>query len=117
MGQGPGNPRKAQRLLYVEECSLSGQLLKSLSDETLLRCKSIDGLSRPKQKDISLLRKWIVRLDLGGGCGFIGRDLGPLYPKVYDNQFKRDLILIGDREGEDNAFTRLLTGPVFYAFD
>lgn len=25
--------------------------------------------------------------------------------------------MIGDREGEDDALTRLLTGPVFYAFD
>jgi hypothetical protein len=90
---------------------------ESLSDETLLRYRAIDGLSRPKHKDISLLRKWIVRLDLGGGCGFIGRDLGPLYPKVYDNEFKGDHIMIGGREGENDALTWLLTGPVFYAFD
>jgi hypothetical protein len=56
-------------------------------------------------------------LDLGGGCGFIGRDLGPLYPKVYDDEFKEDLIMIRDRGSEGDAFTQLLTGPIFYTFD
>lgn len=58
-----------------------------------------------------------MRLDLGGGCGFTGRDLGPLYPKVYDDEFEGDLMMIGDRSGEDDGLTRLLMGPVFYAFD
>jgi hypothetical protein len=66
---------------------------------------------------VRLLREWISRPDLGGGCGFIGRDLGPEYPTVYDTEFHEDLMVIVDRGGEDDGLTKLLTGPVFYTFD
>jgi len=36
---------------------------------------------------------------------------------VYDQEFSHDLMDIVDRHGEDDLFTRFLTGPVFNAFD
>jgi hypothetical protein len=87
------------------------------SDETLLQYKQIFAQSHPKEKEVSLLREWIARPDLGGGCGFIGRDLGPLHPTVYDEEFQDDLMVLIDRRGEDDALTRLLTGPILHAFD
>jgi hypothetical protein len=86
-------------------------------DATLLQYKQVFSQPHPKEKDVDLLREWIERPDLGGGCGFIGRDLGPLYPTAYDKMYKDDLLVIADRRGEDDAFTQFLTGPVFYAFD
>jgi hypothetical protein len=83
----------------------------------MLQYQQVFKQSRPKTKDVELLREWIRRRDLGGGCGFVGRDLGPLHPKVYDERFENDLMMILDRRGEDDAFTQFLTGPVFRAFD
>jgi hypothetical protein len=87
------------------------------ADETLLRYRQVFAQPQPKENEVKLLREWIARPDLGGGCGFIGHDLGPESPTVYDAEFQEDLMVIVDRGGEDDGLTKLLTGPVFSVFD
>ena len=50
---------------------------------------------------------------LGGNCQFLGRDLGdePPFPSVFDSSNHRDLVFLGEDNGEDDYFSRLITGP------
>lgn len=50
---------------------------------------------------------------MGGGCGFLGRDLGGHeQPSVYDATHQMDLAILSDTHGEDDLFTKFVTGPL-----
>lgn len=50
---------------------------------------------------------------MGGGCGFIGRDLGGFeQPSVYGEAHQMDLAILSDIHGEDDLFTKFVTGPL-----
>jgi len=56
---------------------------------------------------------------MGGGCRFLGRDLGNfkhLQPSVYESKYQKDLTILSDNHGEDDIFTKFLTGPVLSVF-
>jgi hypothetical protein len=83
----------------------------------LLQYTQVSSLNRPKTSEITKLRTWIESPHLGGGCGFLGKDLGGfVQPTVYDPLYKEDLILLVDNHGEDDALTRFLSGPLLGAF-
>jgi hypothetical protein len=70
-------------------------------------------MREPKQSERKLLHEWIQRPSLGGACGFIGRDLaGFEYPSLYDEVHQRDLFILSDNHGEDDLFTKFVTGPL-----
>ncbi|KAH8589305.1 hypothetical protein B0O99DRAFT_692540 [Bisporella sp. PMI_857] len=85
--------------------------------KTFLQYKQIFAEPHPELSDISLLREWIEKPSLGGGCGFFGLDLGTESPTVYDDQYKNDLMRVVGTRGEDDPFTKLITGRLFYIFD
>jgi hypothetical protein len=87
------------------------------TDKTFLQYKQIFAEPHPELSDISLLREWIEKPSLGGGCGFFGLDLGTESPTVYDDQYKNDLMRVVGTRGEDDPFTKLITGRLFYIFD
>lgn len=50
---------------------------------------------------------------MGGGCGFLSRDLvGIDQPSVYDEIYQKDLAILTDSHGEDDLFTKFVTGPL-----
>ena len=64
-----------------------------------------------------MLKDWILRPDLGGGIAFSGDDLSPMRRSVYDDMYSRDLMILNNRAGENDPFTRFLAGPVFHGFE
>jgi hypothetical protein len=64
-----------------------------------------------------MLHTWIDSAGLGGGCGFLGRDLGGFeQPSVYEKLHQDDLAILADSHGEDDIFTRFVKGPLLTAF-
>jgi hypothetical protein len=50
---------------------------------------------------------------MGGNCRFLGRDLsGFQQPSVYAAENQDDLAILSDSHGEDDRFTKFITGPV-----
>jgi hypothetical protein len=83
----------------------------------MLQYNQVAMLSAPKDSDRKMLHTWIDSPSQGGGCGFLGRDLGGfLQPSVYEETHKKDLVTLSARDGEDDAFTRFLSGPVLNVF-
>jgi hypothetical protein len=89
-----------------------------LLDSSMLQYSQVSNLSKPKDSERDMLDKWIRSPSLGGGCDFLGRDLGGYtQPSVYAEIYQNDLtILNSDIHGEDDFFTRLLLGPVLSIF-
>ena len=80
---------------------------------------SIASLPEPKGSERSILHKWIGSTALGGGCRFLGRDLGDFkhfQPSVYDIKYQKDLAILSDNHGEDDLFTKFLKGPLLTVF-
>ena len=64
-----------------------------------------------------MLHTWIDSATSGGGCGFLGRDLGGFtHTSVYDKVYERDLVMLNADHGEDDVLTKLMLGPVLTAF-
>lgn len=74
-------------------------------------------MPQPRKRDVTMLKEWISREDLGGGIVFSGDDLSPLVKTVYDDAYLNDLMIINNRAGENDSFTKFLSGPVFYLFE
>ena len=64
-----------------------------------------------------MLKNWISRPDLGGGIPFSGDDLSPVGKNVYDDTFADDIMILKNRDGESDTFTRILAGPVFHGLE
>jgi hypothetical protein len=78
----------------------------------MLRYAKVISLPQPKSKERSLLHEWITSPALGGGCGFLGRDLGGFdQPSIYDSKFQNDLVILTNNHGENDIFTHFVTGP------
>jgi hypothetical protein len=77
----------------------------------------IAAKSEPRIFELDLLRTWIANSYLGGGCDFLGKDLGGfVQPSVYHDMHRDDLMLLNNKRGEDDILTRFLSGPVLKAF-
>ncbi|CZR66678.1 uncharacterized protein PAC_16579 [Phialocephala subalpina] len=73
----------------------------------------IASITQPKPSERTLLNDWIKSSAMGGGCGFLGRDLGGFeQPSVYENLHQSDLAILCDSHGEDDLFTKFVTGPL-----
>jgi hypothetical protein len=74
-------------------------------------------LNRPRVSDVKKLREWIESPHLGGGCGFIGRDLGGFVQEsVYDPQHAGDFLIPVQNYGEDDFLSHFLSGPFLKLF-
>ncbi|KAH7348762.1 hypothetical protein BKA65DRAFT_267058 [Rhexocercosporidium sp. MPI-PUGE-AT-0058] len=79
----------------------------------------IASIRQPKDSERSILNEWIGSKSLGGGCGFIGRDLGGYeQPSVYEAVHHSDLAILSDSHGEGDLFTKFINGPLlaFYHY-
>ncbi len=74
-------------------------------------------LNRPKISEVQALREWIDSPHLGGGCGFIGRDLeGVVQSSAYDDKYIGDLVMPVEDPQEDDILSRFLSGPFLKFF-
>ncbi|CZR67581.1 uncharacterized protein PAC_17480 [Phialocephala subalpina] len=77
----------------------------------------IASLPEPKPTERSLLHDWIRSPSSGGGCGFLGRDLGGFeQPSIYDELHQNDLAILSDSHGEDDLFTEFVKGPLLTCY-
>lgn len=60
---------------------------------------------------------WVQSPDLGGGLALSGSDLFPMEKSVYRDGVLEDLMTLSYRLGENDAFTRLLAGPIFHGVE
>ncbi|KAF8857202.1 hypothetical protein BDZ45DRAFT_674863 [Acephala macrosclerotiorum] len=73
----------------------------------------ISSIPEPNPSERTLLHDWIRSTVMGGGCGFLGRDLGGFdQPSVYEEMHQGDLAILSDSHGEDDLFTKFVTGPL-----
>jgi hypothetical protein len=87
------------------------------ADESLSRYSDIIKKPQARKRDVEMLKKWISRGDLGGGIPFSGNDLNLVGGSVYDDTSGDDLVILNNRAGEDDTFTRFLAGPVFHKLE
>lgn len=88
-----------------------------MTDAAILQYTQVASLARPRDEERDILHTWIASSALGGGCGFLGRDLGGFtQPSVYAEVYKRDLIMLNANHGENDAFTKFLLGPLLTVF-
>ena len=92
-------------------------MLIELLDDCVSRYSAITNIPQARRRDVVMLREWILRPDLGGGILFSGRDLSPLGRPVYHDAYSTDLMTLGHRTGENDPFTRLLSGSVFHGIE
>lgn len=86
-------------------------------DSALLQYTQVVSLARPKDIERDILHTWIGSSALGGGCGFLGRDLGGFtQPSVYEEVYKSDLVKLTANHGEDDLLTKFLLGPLLTVF-
>lgn len=79
----------------------------------ILQYSRIASLPEPKPSERSILHDWIESSSMGGNCRFLGRDLsGFQQPSVYAAVNQDDLAILSDSHGEDDLFTKFITGPV-----
>jgi hypothetical protein len=83
-------------------------------DEAILQYSQIASLPKPTKLERKILEDWINRPSLGGGCGFLGRDLRYFdnQPTVYDAIHLEDLAILSDNHGEDDLFTKFVICPL-----
>jgi hypothetical protein len=74
-------------------------------------------MPQARNRDLTMLREWISRPDLGGGIAFSGNDLNLAGGSVYDEKYSSDLMTLTNRIGENDLFTRFLAGPVFHKLE
>jgi len=86
-------------------------------DGCVSQYSAIADTPQANRRDVNMLREWILRPDLGGGILFSGDDLSPLRRQVYHDMYSTDLMTLGHRTGENDPFTRLLSGSVFRGFE
>ncbi|CAG8949478.1 hypothetical protein HYFRA_00007708 [Hymenoscyphus fraxineus] len=77
----------------------------------------IEREPQPRKRDVEMMLDWVRRPDLGGGLLFTGPDLCPLEKSVYRDGVSDDLMILRPRLGENDAFTRLLSGPLFHGIE
>jgi hypothetical protein len=94
----------------------SEKLIKS-PDDCASRYAAMLNTPQARKRDITMLKNWISRPDLGGGIPFSGDDLSPVGKNVYDDTFADDIMILKDRDGESDPFTRILAGPVFHGLE
>ena len=101
-------------------CAPCPSKLSSLSftDTSILRYEHVASLTPPKKHERSILQTWINSPTSGGGCGFLGRDLGsvPEYGSVYDEAYEVVHIMLNPNHGEDDVFSKLMLGPLLTLF-
>jgi hypothetical protein len=90
------------------------QIADKLSDNCVSQYSEILNRPQARKRDVSMLKDWISRPDLGGGIPFSGEDLSPDGENVYNDTFANDLMILNNRAGESDPFTRMLAGPVFH---
>jgi hypothetical protein len=74
-------------------------------------------MKRPKDSQLKSLREWIESPHIGGGCGFLGRDLGGFAQEAaYDPKHASDLIMPSEELGEDDLLARFISGPLLRLF-
>lgn len=88
-----------------------------LADDFLSRYSEIASKPQARNRDLTMLREWINRPDLGGGIAFSGNDLNLGGGSVYDDRYSDDLMNLTGCVGENDPFTRLLAGSVFHKFE
>ncbi|KAG9231967.1 hypothetical protein BJ875DRAFT_443610 [Amylocarpus encephaloides] len=96
---------------------LSSSPTRPSGDSCVAQYAEMANKPRARNRDVSLLRSWIQRPDLGGGLEVSGCDLHPMETSVYEPIHSDDLISLGYRLGENDFFTRLLLGPVFHKLE
>lgn len=92
--------------------------LTSCTDDALLQYSKIASLRQPKAQEYDILLEWIKTQARENQGGFLGRDLlgTEEHPPVYDLSFRKDLAILSDSHGEDDLFTKFITGPLLRAF-
>ncbi|KUJ17056.1 uncharacterized protein LY89DRAFT_718744 [Mollisia scopiformis] len=79
----------------------------------LSQYSQIASIPEPSPSERTILHDWIGSPAMGGGCGFLGRDLGGYEQlSVYEDLHQSDLAILSDAHGEDDLFTRFVTGPL-----
>ncbi|KAE8443529.1 hypothetical protein EG329_001769 [Mollisiaceae sp. DMI_Dod_QoI] len=82
-------------------------------DSAISQYSQIASLPEPKPSERAILHDWIKSSSMGGNCRFLGRDLSDLeQPSVYAAVNQDDLAILSDSHGEDDLFTKFITGPV-----
>ena len=116
MGKGFTNAGETQRILSVRSIRINW-VANLRQDESLTRYSEIINRPQARQRDVTMLKEYISRPDLGGGIPFSGNDLNPIGNGVYDNTSQDELTILNNRAGENDHFTRLLAGPVFHGVE
>ena len=82
-------------------------------DTAIQQYESVAALRRPTDQQRQMVQLFIRSKALGGNCQFLGRDLAdePPFMSVFDRNNRRDLVFLGEDNGEDDSFSRLVTGP------
>jgi hypothetical protein len=97
--------------------SWASRVANFLADDFVSRYSEIANMPQARNRDLTMLREWISRPDLGGGIAFSGNDLNLGGGSVYDEKHLNDLMTLTNRIGENDPFTRFLAGPVFHKFE
>lgn len=87
-------------------------MLTTILDECVSQYSTMINLPKARKREIAVLRDWIKTPDQGGGILFSGEDLSPVRRSSYDDSFSTDLMILHNRVGEKDLFTRFLAGPV-----
>lgn len=84
----------------------------------MLQYSKISSLRQPKTEERNILQDWIDTTTRENRAGFLGQDLrgSELQPSVYQAARRKDLAILSDSHGEDDFFTKLITGPLLRAF-
>jgi hypothetical protein len=86
-------------------------------DTSLHQYNEISLMKRPMDSQVKSLCEWIESPHLGGGCGFLGRDLGGFAQEAaYDPKYAGDLVMLSEQLGEDDLLTRFISGPLLRLF-
>jgi len=115
MGKGSANPDETERILSDAQIQIHEiHVANKPPDDCVSRYSAILNKPQARKRDVTMLKDWISRPDLGGGIPFSGDDLSPLKKNVYDDTFVDDIMILNNRAGESDPFTRMLAGPVFH---
>ncbi|KAH8760689.1 hypothetical protein BGZ57DRAFT_608889 [Hyaloscypha finlandica] len=107
------------RGLGGEQWAIALEIRRKLREyyTSLQQYNQVSSLNRPKDSEVRTLREWIESPHLGGGCGFIGRDLGGfVQPSAYDARYEGDFVRPIESPGEDDFLSQFLSGPFLKLF-
>ncbi|TAQ90370.1 hypothetical protein B7494_g1321 [Chlorociboria aeruginascens] len=105
-----------------EQWKVSKQIRATLEQYyySLLRLREVTAFDRPTDAERDVVNTWIGSPSLcGRGWQFFGRDLASIPTAVYQQGYLKDLIMMNASRGEDDALTRLISGPaldIFHSF-